>query len=90
MPRLVFYMLKKRDKFARDLRAVDAVMHDHPHTWHEYHDDPQKYQKVIEMELEELHRCKAEGDHHCYTENLLHLAAACLVAHHAMTCKEPD
>lgn len=84
------YAVVRPDKYLRDLRDVDRVMHHKPKTWREYQGDPKRHQKIIEMEMEELERCKSEGDHHCYIENLLHVAAACLIAHHDMTCKEYD
>ncbi|MGL5153821.1 MAG: hypothetical protein ACRC9H_02680 [Aeromonas veronii] len=42
------------------------------------------------MEHAEMVNAKMIGDHHGYTENMIHLAAALLCAHHAMTCKEDD
>lgn len=96
MGRKWFYKLKQQEDkkavntYQRDIDEMCEVIYNPPHTWSNYHTDPQRYQKVIDMEMQELHECKAMGDHRGYTENLIHVAAACIAAHHAMTCKEYD
>ncbi|MGL4755977.1 MAG: hypothetical protein ACRCXB_26770 [Aeromonadaceae bacterium] len=81
---------KQVSRYARDFHEVQEVLSDPPKTWLTYESDPQKYQKIIDMEHAEMAAAKAIGDHHAYTENMIHLAAALLCAHHAMTCKEDD
>lgn len=84
-------MRSPRDsRYKRDMHEVKEVLASPPHTWAAYDADPQKHQKIIDMELSEMMTAKAAGDHHGYTENLIHLSAALLSAHHAMTCKEAD
>lgn len=77
-------------RHARDFHEVQEVLNSPPKTWAAYEGDPQKYQKIIDMEHAEMVNAKMIGDHHGYTENMIHLAAALLCAHHAMTCKEDD
>lgn len=82
--------LKKRsdDKFERDFKDVEEVLEHKPNTWHKYHGKPHGYFDTIKMEYDELMACKEAGDHPGIVENLEHVAAACIDAHHAMTCKE--
>lgn len=80
----------KGSRYSRDMAEVSKVLSRPPKTWEAYQADPQKYQKVIDMELAELATAKSAGDHSAFTENLIHCAAAMLYAHHAMTCKEKD
>lgn len=77
-------------RYHRDFEEVKRVMHNPPPTWAQYEGDPQKHRKIIDMEIGEMNAAKERGDHRDYTENLIHVAAACLCAHHAMTCKEYD
>ncbi len=81
---------KSTDRYQRDFDNLSRVMRNPPQTWSQYDSDPQKHRRIIEMEIGEMNSAKERGDHHGYTENLIHVAAACLYAHHAMTCKESD
>ncbi|MEG1651936.1 MAG: hypothetical protein RR390_00410 [Hafnia sp.] len=81
---------KHVSRYARDFHEVQEVLNNPPKTWAAYDSDPQKYQRIIEMEYAEMVTAKSVGDHHGYTENMIHLSAALLCAHHAMTCKEDD
>lgn len=80
------FLLIERNDMAGDFKAVSRVLRHPPHSWDKYADDPKKHSKIIAMEAQELKECMEEGDYHCYVENLIHVAAACLSAHHAMTC----
>lgn len=76
--------------FDRDMNEIKKVIANPPHTWATYEGDPHKHQKIIDMEYSEMMAAKASGNHKMYTENLIHVAAALVAAHHAMTCKEYD
>jgi len=78
------------DKYQRDYDAVSKGLRDKPATWAQYEGDPHEYRNIIEMEIGEMNVAKARGIHHEYTESLIHVAAACLCAHHAMTCKDGE
>lgn len=81
---------RKVDRYGRDFHEVREVLAEPPKTWAAYSHDPQGYQRIIDMEHAEMVAAKTAGDHKSYTENMIHLAAALLCAHHAMTCAEDD
>ena len=85
-----YYVAVRPDRFTRDFNSVSHVLHHKPSTWSKYKNDPHEFKQIIDMEIAELHSCESSGNYHCYIENLLHVAAACLYAHHNMTCKDPD
>ena len=82
------YLLICEPEYRRDWLAVEKVVKHPPHTWSKYEGTPKEFESIIEMEMDELTKCHTSGDYHCYVENLLHVAAACVHAHHKMTCKE--
>ena len=84
------YILLKSDSYQRDWKATRKVIKHPPHTWDKYKGVPNEFDSIIEMEIKELMECRATKNYSCYVENLLHVSAACLYAHHAMTCKEKD
>lgn len=84
------YLLVQPDRYSRDWKATKKVIQDPPPTWHKYRGVPDEFESIINMEIKELMECHASRNYSCYVENLLHVAAACLYAHHAMTCKEKD
>lgn len=90
MSRRVYFMLSNDSVYQRDIKAITKILNAPPKTWAVYAADPNKYQKVIDMEHAELEECRVSGNYACYVENLLHVAAAYIAAHHAMTCKEYD
>ena len=85
-----YYVVVSDSKYKRDLHSVDKVLSSKPSTWAKYQRTPKEYKDIIDMEVAELQQCDKSGNYHCYVENLLHVAAACLYAHHHMTCKEKD
>ena len=77
-------------KYDRDCDKVEKVLESPPATWHPYKGSKDGFFSIIEMELAELHRAHAANEYHGVIENLVHLAAACLHAHHEMTCAHHD
>lgn len=82
------YPRKHKDEYKRDLKLVEHVLKHHPETWDTYHGKKDGYFDIIEMEINEMHNKRANSPHHEYVRELIHVAAACINAHHAMTCEE--
>lgn len=72
----------------RDFDALYHTMLNIPHTWDAYPKNGKGYMDIIRMEYEELLKADREGDYRGTIENFLHISAACLAAHHLMTCNK--
>lgn len=97
-----FYLSKDKDKhekhhdhgksydgfgdYERDFECVEHVLMDNPETWAKYAKSRDGWMDTISMEMSELRHCKVDGDYNGIVQNLLHVAAACIKAHHTMTC----
>lgn len=90
MRRYMLVQVSKPDRYSRDWKAVEEIIHTPPPTWTRYKGTNNEFESLISMEVKELMECYSESNYSCYVENLLHVAAACVYAHHAMTCKEKD
>lgn len=77
---------KPYGRYTRDFDALNEMIHNPPHTWDAYPRNGDGFMDIITMEFNELRKADKEGNYRGTVENYLHIAAACMAAHHRMTC----
>lgn len=70
----------------RDFVCIEKVIYSPPVTWAHYAGVKDGWLRIIEMEMGELQTASENGDYKLLIENLIHVAAAAVHAHHKMTC----